>query len=406
MLALHHGYRVAGGEERAAEQLAALAETRLGERVAWLRRDSTTLPAARAARGLLAGGIDSGEVTAALQRSGADLLHAHNLFPTFGPSALRAARSAGAAVVVHLHNYRLVCAVATTVRDGHDCTECSAGRPLPGLRHRCRGSLPEAAVYAAALPRWQRAVIDLADVVIVPSAAAAARLRALGVELPTGRVHVVGGVSGAVATSSGAAEGRYALVVGRLAPEKDLTTAIDACRLAGLPLVIAGEGPERAALERHARRNEPAADTDADAAATLGPAVLAGLPGPPARHGTTTFLGRVDDATLAALRRGARVALAPSLAHETFGLSALESMAAAVPTIGADVGALPELLGQDCVAPPADAAAWARHLTRVAGSAAAGLAAAGRAERLAGAAVVGERLAAAYAAARQRVAAR
>ncbi|MDO9395707.1 MAG: glycosyltransferase, partial [Herbiconiux sp.] len=252
VLALHHGYRVAGGEERAAAQLADLAEAQLGERVSWLRRDSTTLKPSDAARGLIAGGLAGAQITAGIAHSGADLVHAHNLFPTFGPVALRAARAAGAAVVVHLHNYRLVCAVATTVRNGHDCTECSAGRPLPGVRHRCRGSLPEVAAYAVALPRWQPRVIDLADVIVVPSLAARTRLTQLGVRLPSDRVHVVGGVASDVAERSGASRGRFALAVTRLAPEKDLRTAIDACAAAGLPLVVAGDGPERRALLDHA----------------------------------------------------------------------------------------------------------------------------------------------------------
>ncbi|MBJ7472719.1 MAG: glycosyltransferase, partial [Solirubrobacteraceae bacterium] len=443
VLALHHGYRTPGGEERAAEQLAGLAERELGERVSWLRRDSTRLTAGDAARGLLAGGTGGRQVSDALASSGADLLHAHNLFPTFGPTALRAARDAGAAVVVHLHNYRLVCAVATTVRDGQDCTECRRGWSTPGLTHRCRGSLPESAAYAAALPRWQKAVVELADVVIVPSVAARTRLLELGVRLPADRVHVIGGVAEQVAQRSTASTGRFALVVTRLAPEKDLKTAIDACRIAGIPLVIAGDGPERDALEAHAgplvggptvaapavvaqaavarhtssvaarkpvaeaatpaptrkpvipppprefpahnnpflnqatpppskpppprlppvtestpagppperttpekpdqpsgepepRAAEPPAGTQihrpAPSAAAreleelLGSEVLALLDAPPVMRGTTIFVGRASASALRALRARARVGLATSVAHETFGLSALESM--------------------------------------------------------------------------------
>ncbi len=517
VLALHHGYRIAGGEERAAEQLAALAERELGERVAWIRRDSTKLSAADAARGLLAGGTGAGEVAEALAASGADLLHAHNLFPTFGPAALRAARDAGAAVVVHLHNYRLVCAVATNVRDGHDCTECHRGKPGPGLRHRCRGNLPEAAAYAAALPRWQAAVIELADVVIVPSAAARARLLDLGLGLPADRVHVIGGVAEQVVERSRSSAGRFALLVSRLAPEKDVRTAIDACRMASLPLVIAGDGPERAALEEYAgppptgsigtgatttRASEPApavtpepgvkprslyrgASRRSDAVterirrpatppplrefpahidpflsqatpppsaapppghqkpaiwpapskeppavgrdatpppagptsgaspreqhaleALLGSEVLALLDGEPVLRGNTVFIGRASERVLAALRARARIGLATSVAHETFGLSALESMSAALPTAGSAVGALPELLGDNAVVTPRDPAALANLITRLAGNDAAGDAAARRAVEHAAPQLVAARLAAAYTAARDQNAGR
>jgi len=67
VLALHHGYRVAGGEERAAADLSWLAETELGERVALLERDSGTIGALRAASGLLRGGLDPGEVASAVR---------------------------------------------------------------------------------------------------------------------------------------------------------------------------------------------------------------------------------------------------------------------------------------------------------------------------------------------------
>ena len=286
VLALHHGYRVPGGEEVAADQFAILAEHHLGETVRWIRRDSTELSAGAAARGLLQGGTDSRKITDAIRTSGADLVHAHNLFPTFGPAALRAARNAGAAVVVHLHNYRLVCAVATNVRDGQDCTECRAGWPTPGLRHRCRGSLPEATAYAAALPRWHKPVIELADVIVVPSVAARIRLLDLGLALPADRVHVIGGAAPHVASRSTASTGRYALAVTRLAPEKDLRTAIDACHRAGLPLVIAGDGPERAALQRYAGRvSDGVAVTAAATTAAVAP-VAPEAPAAPEAAGT------------------------------------------------------------------------------------------------------------------------
>ncbi|MES1255369.1 MAG: glycosyltransferase, partial [Acidobacteriota bacterium] len=50
---------------------------------------------------------------------------------------------------------------------------------------------------------------------------------------------------------------RYALVVSALVPYKRLDLAIDACRLASLPLRIVGGGPDRARLERRAGPDVP-----------------------------------------------------------------------------------------------------------------------------------------------------
>src|SRR5205085_11997033 len=104
ILLLHHRYRIAGGEERAVEDLRWLIETELGEAVEVLERDSAALSAGAAARGLLAGGLDPDAIGAAVRRTGARVVHAHNLQPTFGWRALAAAPAAGARGVLHLHN--------------------------------------------------------------------------------------------------------------------------------------------------------------------------------------------------------------------------------------------------------------------------------------------------------------
>src|SRR3954471_15401195 len=104
ILFLHHGYRVAGGEEAAVASLRRVVEEELGEPTALLERDSGELGPARAAAGLLRGGLDPAEVGRTVRATGARVVHAHNLQPTFGWRALTAAREAGARVVLHLHN--------------------------------------------------------------------------------------------------------------------------------------------------------------------------------------------------------------------------------------------------------------------------------------------------------------
>ncbi len=182
------------------------------------------------------------------------MVHAHNLNPTLGWRALAAAREAGARVVLHLHQYRLVCAIGVCFTRGAECTRCHGRNTLPGVRLNCRGSLGEAAAYGASLALWQRRLAEQADAVIVPSVFARERLRELGAPLDWERVHVLAPPVDEVAAASRAATGSYALVVSRLAPEKGVDVAIDACRAAGMALVIAGDGPERDALEARAAR--------------------------------------------------------------------------------------------------------------------------------------------------------
>lgn len=336
VLFLHNRYRTTGGEERAVEQLMWLVREHLSEPAELLERGSQGRSRAGAALALLRGGSDPAEVGRAVRLSRARVVHAHNLHPAFGWRALAAARAAGARVVLHLHQYRLVCAIGVCFTRGADCTRCHARNTLPGVALNCRASAGEALSYGAALAMWQRRIAQAADAVVVPSAFARERLRELGAPLRWERVHVLAPPVRVGGEPRGAdARDSYALIVSRLAVEKGVDVAIDACRSAGIALVVAGEGPERASLEGRAAGAQ------------------------------VRFAGRVDDAELARLRAAAAIALVPSRAAETFGLAAAEAMAAGLPVAASRAGALGELVEEPALAEPGDADSLAEAMTRV-----------------------------------------
>jgi glycosyltransferase involved in cell wall biosynthesis len=354
VLFLHNRYRTTGGEERAVEDLMWLVREHLGEPAELLERDSASLGRTHAALGLLRGGLQPDEVAQAVRLSGARVVHAHNVNPALGWRALAAARAAGARVVLHLHQYRLVCAIGVCFTHGAECARCHGRDTLAGVRLNCRGSVPEALAYGASLALWQRRLVEQADAVIVPSRFARERLRELGAPLDWERVHVLAPpVRGPSAASGdggvlGVGASGYALVVARLSPEKGVDVAIDACRIAGMRLVVAGDGPERAALEARARAGE-------------GVGV-----------GAVRFAGHVDDRELGELRAGASLALVPSRSAETFGLAAAEAMAVGLPVAASRVGALPELVDADALVTAGDAGALAAAIARLAGDREAG----------------------------------
>lgn len=329
VLLLHNRYRAPGGEERVVDELARLL-TEHGHAVARLERDSGAVGPARAARALLRGGTDERAVAAAVRAHRADVVHAHNVHPLLGWRALAAARRAGARVVLHLHNYRLVCAVGVAYRDGAPCHRCHGRDTRPGVRHVCRGSLPEAAVYAVALARQQPRLLAHADRLVAVSAAQADVLARLGV--PRARLAVLPNAVRAFAPAPRAARPTYALAAGRLVEEKGFDTAIAAARRAGVPLRIAGDGPDEGRLR----------------------ALAAGA--------DVRFLGRLDADALAAARRDAAVVLVPSRWEEPFGMVALEALADGVPVLASAIGGLPELVGRDAALPPTEVAAWADAL--------------------------------------------
>jgi len=334
VLLLHNRYRAPGGEERAVADIADLLARR-DHQVEVLERSSQSAGRARAGAGMLAGGLEPDAVAAAVRRTRAEVVHIHNIHPLFGWRALAAARGQGARTILHLHNFRLFCAIAVAYRDGAPCYRCRGRNTWPGLRLRCRGSVGEAAVYAAGLHRQQPHLLAQTDAFVLLSEAHGARLRELG--LPAERaVTLPNFVPGErFAPRSRAGEGRYALVSGRLVPEKGFDTAILAARAARVPLVVAGAGPDEARLRELASGGE------------------------------VSFTGRVAPERLDEMRQQAGLVLAPSRCEEACPYSVLDAHAAGVPVLASDRGGLPELVGAERALPAEDQAAWTGALGRL-----------------------------------------
>jgi len=115
----------------------------------------------------------------------------------------------------------------------------------------------------------------------------------------------------------------YILGIGRQVTQKGFDVLIEAfaslARGAGFDreLLLAGDGPERPALERQVERLD------------LGDRVR--------------FLGATDRRTTASLFRGADLFVLPSR-HEPFGIVVLEALAAGTPVVACDVGGVSEFL--------------------------------------------------------------
>jgi glycosyltransferase involved in cell wall biosynthesis len=333
VLIVHNRYRVHGGEERAVDlQVAALRRAGVAYETLW--RDSAEAGRVRAARALVAGGEAADAVAEAVRRTSADVVHFHNILPLIGARSLAAARASGARVVMHLHNFRIFCAIGVAFRFGKPCFRCHDRWTVPGLALNCRGSVPEAAAYAYALQAHQQEIFDSVDCFVTPSRWAAAQLEKLG--LPAGRTEVIPHYIPATAFTDDtrAERGQYALAFGRLAAEKGFDVAIDAAAIAGIPLRIAGEGPLEHELTRRIARDSAPAE----------------------------LCGKVPPDTLRDMLRRAALVVVPTAGNETFGFTALEAMAAGVPVIAARAGALPEIVGEGACVPRGDALALASRM--------------------------------------------
>ena len=167
------------------------------------------------------------------------------------------------------------------------------------------------------------------------------------------------------ADHSTAADGEFVLAAGRLTPEKGFADVVEACATAGLPLVVAGDGPQRAELEARAaalaRGGEGAGGDGAARGGEGASGAAQGGEGAPSGF-SARFVGHLPADELAALRRRAAVAVVPSRYAEILPLAALEAMAAGLPTVAARSGGLVEAVPEEGLYPTGDVAALATRL--------------------------------------------
>ncbi len=321
ILILHNAYAQAGGEDRVVAAESAALRAR-GHEVHLCLRESAALnasPLRGAAETLLTMGNPdaSRELGQVLARVQPELVHVHNLFPRWGLAALRTLARARLPVVQTLHNFRWLCAPATLLRDGHDCRLCARGDFTNAVRYACmRRSHAISAAYALALATNRKTALAERTVArfICVSAFVRDVHRAAG--FGGDKLAIKGHFLAQLPPSRGAGDGSL-IFIGRLSTEKGLHILLRALgQLPDVTLKIAGDGPERAALEREFANVLP----------------------------RVRFLGQLPHARLLEELCASSVCVVPSLGSETFGLSALEALACARPVVASDAGGLPELV--------------------------------------------------------------
>jgi glycosyltransferase involved in cell wall biosynthesis len=284
------------------------------------------------------------DLKALLREHRPEVVHVHNTFPLLSAAVLYACRDARVPVVATLHNYRLACANGAFFRQGSVCHDCANGLPVPALLHGCyRGSRAATAPVALAMSLHRPAWRSLVSAYIFISASQGDLLRDLG--LAPDRVFV-----------------RHNLIPRRVRSQTARTpTVVYAGRLdeaKGVRLLMAGWDRYRG------QSGEPGLNLVIAGGGPLGDEVAAWASDRP----SVELKGIVSSDRCAELLSQARAVLLPSAWEETFGLVAVEAMAAGAPPIAAGHGSFTELIspGVDGVLfSPGDPAALASAIADV-----------------------------------------
>ncbi len=320
VLMVHNRYRVRGGEDEAADAETDLLE-RAGVEVDRFILDNREVTDAGLMRGALRAVWSNASYRAVrdrLARKRHDIVHVQNFFPLISPSVHWAARAAAVPVIQDLHNYRLACLNGYFFRSGQICESCAGKLPWRGVMHACyRDSVLGSSIVASMLAAhriagtWQ----DKVDLFITPSNYAK---RKLSVAIPAERVAV--NPNFVVDQGAGNGAGGFALLVGRLSPEKGIITALNAWSAhgTGLPeLRIAGDGPLQGDVLHAA-----------------------------AQRSNISYLGRRSLPDVLSLMASAKLLLFPSECYETFGRTVIEAMSVGTPVVCSRGGAHTELVSE------------------------------------------------------------
>jgi glycosyltransferase involved in cell wall biosynthesis len=271
------------------------------------------------------------ELRALAAEIGADLLHAQHVLTS--PAAVEAGAALGLPVVCTVRDYWPVCYWGTLIHDPRSptlCPSCSASAMTRCVRPRAGAAWPLALPFVpymrGNLDRKQRALAR-ADAVVAVSTAIARDLRARSSLLAASRIEIipnpvdVDGIMREARAAASPLKGPYAIFVGKLEQNKGVEYLLPAVDRAALPwpLVVVGDGRQRAALEAEARR----------------------------RSRDVRFLGWLDRPRVMAWLAHASLLVFPSYGPESLSRVLLEAAAIGVPIAAMDTGGTGDIVAHE-----------------------------------------------------------
>ena len=248
-----------------------------------------------------------------------DLAHIRGIYHHLSPSTLWELKRQHIPVLYHINDFKILCPTYNLVSHGEACHACRNGAFYHAVTEHCYAGPPSSAMVLAAeayLHKWLRTYESCVDLFLAPSEFVRSELIANG--LPAARIEVLPHFQELPSDDQLGNDEGYLLYFGRLSPEKGVDELLHALvRTPHIPVVIAGDGPERKRLEALAQS---------------------------LNLSHVLFAGMVSGEHLKNLIARCSFSLFPSHAYETLGKSILESYAYARPVVASDLGSRREFV--------------------------------------------------------------
>lgn len=314
VLLVHNRYQQAGGEDAVVHAEAAMLR-RHGHEVRLYGRSNDEL----LHMSVLKAGVNAvwsrraaGEVDEMCATYRPDVMHVHNTFLAISPVVYWIAARRCIPVVQTLHNFRLLCPQGTFLRHGSACLDCLNRQPWRAVPRKCyRDSALQSSLLVGLLAAHSWLGTYRHKVTRYIALSAFSRACFIDGGLPAEKLRVkpnfvdCSGIPGWGKRSGG-------LYVGRLSPEKGVTTLLEAIRIFGRnPMKVAGGGP--------------GAD---EVALAFG----------------ERYLGVLESEEVRNRMRAAAYLVLPSIGHEQMPMTVLEAFANGLPVIASRRGALADMI--------------------------------------------------------------
>ncbi len=248
-----------------------------------------------------------------------DVAHVRNIYHHLSPSILWELRAQSVPVLYHLNDFKMLCPNYNFVAHGQACEKCASGRFWNVVTEGCHSHSPAAGLVLAVEAyshRAARTYEKCVDRFLAPSRFVKDKLVEHGYRRQW--IDVLPHFQGLPSFFPPVKSDAPVLYFGRLSPEKGVEDLLRAAqRLPQVPFQIAGEGPQRAALEAAGKK---------------------------LKLRNVEFVGHVSGDALERLLSASRFTVLPSHAYETLGKSILESYAWGRPVVASDLGSRRELV--------------------------------------------------------------